>query len=159
MNKENSFTPDQLMDMVKSITSNARIGQFIVENHGTVNYNEKEAAPPDDRHMRQVLQELLVAKDENGDKLMVEQQQWFAVFRVLVEYGNYPRQMSDFARAMAQLGMDRATPACKHDSLRKASQTFPRLACKVSQWQQYCSLSEAYAKQCKVADWLIKRMV
>ena len=121
MNKENSFTPEQLADMVKSITSNARIGQFIVENHGTVNYNEKEAAPPDDRHMRQVLQELMEAKDENGNKLMVEQQQWFAVFRVLVEYGNYPRQMSDFALAMAHLGMDKATPACKHDSLRKAS--------------------------------------
>ena len=64
MNKENSFTPEQLTDMVKSLTSNARIGQFIVENHGTVNYNEKEAAPPDDRHMRQVLQELMEAKDE-----------------------------------------------------------------------------------------------
>lgn len=90
MDKENTFTPEQLMDMVKNITSNAKIGQFIVENHGTVNYHEKSGEAPDDRHMRQVLQELMEAKDENGNKLMVEQQQWFAVYRVLVEYGNYP---------------------------------------------------------------------
>lgn len=64
MDKENTFTPEQLMDMLKSITSNAKIGQLIIENHGTVEYNEKECAPADERHMRQVLQELLKAKDK-----------------------------------------------------------------------------------------------
>ena len=40
MDKENTFTPEQMMDMLKSITSNAKIGQLIIENHGTVEYNE-----------------------------------------------------------------------------------------------------------------------
>ena len=94
-----------------------------------------------------------------GDGYMtVNQQQWYAVYRVLEEYDNYPRQMADFTRAMAQLGMDRVTPPCKHDSLRKASQAFPRLACKVSLWKQYSTLSEAYGKQCRVAEWLVEKM-
>lgn len=158
MDKESTFTPGQMMDIVKSITSNAKIGQFIVENHGTVNYNEKESTPSDERRMRQVLQELLEAKDENGEKLMKEQQQWFAVYHVLKEYCSYPSAMSDFVRSMEKMGMDKADPPCKLPSIWKAGQTLPRLGCKVSQWQQFAMISEPYAKQCRVAAWLMSRL-
>lgn len=50
MDKENTFTTEQLMDMVKNITSNAKIGQFIVENHGTVEYNETSESGQKNSH-------------------------------------------------------------------------------------------------------------
>lgn len=156
------MTQEEMLRALSAIQINGNISQLCMgDGYMTVNNYpaSQPSAPAGERHTADILRELLDAKDEEGRRLMTDQQQWYAVYRVLEEYDNYPRQMSDFARAMARLGMDQACPACKHDSLRKASQTFPRLACKVSQWQQYCSLSEAYAKQCKVADWLIKRMV
>ena len=155
------MTQEEMLHALSTLQINGNISQLCMgDGYMTVN-NYPDPQPSvlaGERHTAVILRELLDAKDEEGHRLMTDQQQWYAVYRVLEEYGNYPRQMSDFARAMAQLGMDRATPACKHDSLRKASQAFPRLACKVSQWQQYSSLSEAYAKQCRVAEWLIERM-
>lgn len=158
MNKENTFTPDQLTDMVKDITSNARIGQFIVENHGTVNYNEKESAPADERHMRQVLRELLEAKDENGKKLMAEQQQWFAVYRFCVEYCKYPANIAEFERTMTRMGLGAADPPCRAASISKASQSLTQLTCRVSQWGQLAERNEVCAKQYRVAKWLLDKL-
>jgi hypothetical protein len=156
MDKENTFTTEQLMDMVKNITSNAKIGQFIVENHGTVNYHEKSGEAPDDRHMRQVLQELMEAKDENGNKLMVEQQQWFAVYRFCVEYCKYPANIAEFERTITKMHLENLNPPCKASSISKASQSLTALACKVSQWGQYAVSNESYAKQYRIAKWLIE---
>ena len=159
MDKENTFTPEQLMDMLKSITSNAKIGQLIIENHGTVEYNEKECAPADERHMRQVLQELLKAKDKNGNKLMVEQQQWFAVYRFCVEYCKYPANIAEFERTISRMGLMDVYPPCKAASISKASQNLTQLKCKVSQWGQYAEMNENCAKQYQISNWLMEKMM
>ncbi len=151
-----------MLRALSAIQINGNISQLCMgDGYMTVNNNYPAlhpAVPSSERHMGDILRELLAAKDSDGHRLMTDQQQWYAVYRVLEEYDNYPRQMADFTRAMAQLGMDRVTPPCKHDSLRKASQAFPRLACKVSLWKQYSTLSEAYGKQCRVAEWLVEKM-
>ena len=156
------MTQEEMLRALGAIQINGNISQLCMgDGYMTVNNcgQQQPSAPSAERRTAVLLRQLLDARDKEGLRLMTDQQQWYAVYRVLEEYDNYPRQMADFARAMAQLGMDRATPPCKHDSLRKASQAFPRLAGKVSLWKQYSTLSEAYGKQCRVAEWLVEKMV
>ena len=65
------------------------------QNYYGSSHDEPRLAP-DDEEIKQALTELLEAKTDEGKPMMKTQTQWYAVYRVLYEYCNYPKKMTDF---------------------------------------------------------------
>ncbi|WP_154534921.1 hypothetical protein [Hallella mizrahii] len=55
------------------------------------------------------------------------------------------------------MNLENLNPPCKASSISKASQSLTALTCKVSQWVQYAVSNEIYAKQYRIAKWLIEK--
>lgn len=110
----------------------------------------------DEDYIHMAIVNLYDATDEKGKKVFAEQGQWYAVYRVLKEYCNYPDRMTDFVNLIRKNGWDEAEPLCRYDSIRNINKSLPLLAAKVGLWQQYKSTNEKYAKQCAVAEKLMK---
>lgn len=113
----------------------------------------------DEQQVEKLLQELLEATDDDGKKIMINQQMWYAVYRVFSERLDYVNNMSQFALKMSNLGMDKVNPPCKADSIRKALQSVVKLSnSKVAEWSDHTQRGDAYVKQWKVAQWLLDRI-
>lgn len=108
--------------------------------------------------MRRLMKELMAAHDEEGEPIFGERRQWYAVYRVLKEVRSYPSQMSEFCQRMRDMGMDRVPVPCVYDSFRKAATDLPKLKVPVTLWQDYANISAAYEQQCKVADFLLRKL-
>ncbi len=128
-------------------------------------YQEKQTdspAPPKDTpltvsdvKMKKVLEQLINATDNEGYKMFTDQQQWYAVFRVLSEQHGYPKSMKDFCRIMSDMGMEKTQPPCKYESVKKAKIT-PQLSCKTELWKSY--LNKAGQKDKKQIEIALKLM-
>lgn len=118
-------------------------------------FGEKDNCRQSERKIESSLSAMMEAVDEAGNRLFTEKGQWYAVFRVLSEMFNYPKNMSDFCRLMQE--GDYAIP-CTYPSLADRQKDLSKLVCKVTLWQQYSNLSEPYRKQCKVADFLLRSL-
>lgn len=169
MNNENKEALQQLLQ-----GANVNIHQLVVGDSTqtienlimgdcTQNYygsgHDEPRLAPDDEEIKQALTELLEAKTDEGEKLMKTQKQWYAVFRVLSEYCNYPCKMTDFARDInSRMGFKGAEPACSYDSIKKVPNNLTDLRAKVSKWETYKSKTPAYEQQCMVAEFLMKRL-
>lgn len=105
-----------------------------------------------------LLDDLLEMKNGNGSYLMTDKKQWYAVFRVLSEFCNYPAKMSDFCRTMKRMNMHEARVPCVYSSLKDASRGLLQLTCKTTLWQQFRDISDAYQKQCDVASFLLEKL-
>ena len=107
---------------------------------------------PGDRYIRSILLALLDAKDGQGKRLMKEQVQWYAVYKVLSEKLGYPSMMTEFVRSMEQLGMDRVSPCISFESIKKVPRTIDPLMKSVDCWPEYlCKAGGAVQKQILVA--------
>lgn len=134
--------------------------EITVENGGTLNFGNTEPKnnSASDEKLKEVLEELFELQNENGKKVFNEQGQWYAVFRVLSKTYNYPKNMSEFCRLMENVGFDKCAIPCKAESVRKIQSQLPKLSCRVSTWNEYINLSEAYRKQIDIANFLLKRL-
>lgn len=118
-----------------------------------------QQARRNEQQVENLLHELMEATDETGKKIMVNQQMWYAVYRVFSERLDYVSNMSQFALKMSNLGMDKVNPPCKADSIRKALRSVIKLSnSKVAEWSEHTQRGEAYVKQWKVAQWLLDRI-
>ena len=89
-------------------------------------------------------------KDNQDKFLMNDQDQWYAIFRVLSYFCGYPPKPADFSRTMENLGMGEVRVPCKYDSFRKVSPN--QLPPNVSLWPQYKHTADQYSmKQVVVA--------
>ncbi|MDO4802975.1 MAG: hypothetical protein Q4A15_12485 [Prevotellaceae bacterium] len=129
---------------VNYISGNQVFGETSVEKQSSTEAAIKEA-----------IEKLMEEVDENGEPIFSDNGQWYAVFRVLSELHNYPKKMTDFCKVMADMDFDKCRVPCKYDSIRERNKNLPKLACKVTLWQQYSNISDAYQKQCVVANFLI----
>lgn len=123
--------------------------------------DETTAIPADknDERIAQAIASLYEAKEEvDGEErpLFTTQAQWYAVYRVLKEYCNYPAAMSDFYKIITQRGYDINEPKCVYASFRKVPNNYPNLKSKVSTWAAYQDISDKYRKQYKTAAFLLK---
>lgn len=109
-----------------------------------------------DEDIHMAIADLYEATDEEGNKIFTEQGQWYAVYRVLSSYCNYPEKMTDFVRLINKNKWAEDEPLCKYDSIASISKSLPLLSVKVSLWQQYKSTNEKYKKQCVVAEKIMK---
>ena len=113
----------------------------------------------DDEEIKQALTELLEAKTDDGKPMMKTKTQWYAVYRVLYEYCNYPKKMTDFERDINnRMGFKEAEPACSYESFKKVPNDLTDLSVKVSKWGALKKKTPAYEQQCIVAEFLMKRL-
>ena len=169
MNNENKEALQQLLQ-----GANVNIHQLVVgdstqtienlimgdctQNYYGSSHDEPRLAP-DDEEIRQALTELLEAKTDDGKPLMKTQTQWYAVYRVLSEYCNYPIKMTDFERDINnRMGFKEAEPACSYQSFKKVPNELTDLIVKVSKWGAFRRKTPAYEQQCMVAEFLMKRL-
>ena len=88
---------------------------------------------------------LMEARDERNEYLIRDQDQWYAIFRVLSTFCGYPQKPSDFSKTMENLGMGEVRIPCKYDSFRKVSPN--QLPQNVSLWHQYANTADQYSKK------------
>lgn len=106
----------------------------------------------------EALYEEFVETDGRTEPLFSDQTQWYAVYRVLSEYCNYPAKISDFVKLIKEKKLDIKKPLCVYSSIRKANTDLSALAVKVGQWWLHKDKGEKYMKQYLVAQFLLKNL-
>lgn len=141
---------------INKIESGATVTNNFFENGGTVrDLNDADIA--------KAICSVFEARTEDGQMLMTDQQQWFAIFKVAAYYLNYPTKVTDFCAKMKTTGilaaLGEGVPQCKADSIRKVNADLPQLASsKPSSWGMYASINKSYEKQWNVAKELMEKL-
>ena len=139
-------------------------GDLVLEKHVEYEVNNVEAGgigiqfaggsdvklSKTDKDIREAIDELQKAKDEKGEYLMHDLDQWYAVFRVLSFFCGYPVKPRDFETSMKNIGCNELRLPCRYENFRKV--TVNRLPQNVGLWRQYLNSADQYSlKQLKVA--------
>ncbi len=114
-----------------------------------------------DKDIKAAIEELLEAKDEEGGFLLRCKKHWWAVYRVLSEYCNYPSNMTAFVAKMKELGVAEVcgNRALNYESLKKAATDVPYIAkCSPSAWDTMKDRSDNYRRQYAVAEFLMLKL-
>lgn len=130
---------------------------FDIHDNGTV--NNYFSTSPEEKHMnaseqkiKDVLHDLLEATDDEGKKIFTEKGQWYAVYKVLSECHGYPTKISEFCDIMTNWGMDKVTPACSYESVKKIPIHVTPTSNKVILWHNLMDKAEPkFKKQILVA--------
>ena len=147
--------------LMKGITINGPM--FDIHDNGVVkNY----FATPSDSSMnasedgiKSALLALLEATDEEDRQLFTEKGQWYAVYKVLSECHGYPTNIREFCDIMKNWGMDKMSPACTYNSVRKIPSDIPKSTAKVTLWNNYKDKAdEKFKKQILVANKLMEML-
>lgn len=131
-----------------------RGAQIIAVNEGEVYYQKYAAgaasATKSEEDVKHAIGKLMESRDEAGGYLMHDQEQWYAIFRVLSAFCGYPQKASDFSRTMENLGVTSMRVPCRYDSFRKIA--LHQLPQNVGLWHQYLKSADQYSlKQIVVA--------
>lgn len=126
--------------------NNVEAGGIGIQN----NYGKNASLTKLNKEIKDALVELQEVKDEKGEYLMHDLDQWYAVFRVLSYFCGYPKKPKEFEATMKNLGADDLRLPCKYDNYRKV--TLNQLPQNVTLWKQYTNSADQYSmKQIKVA--------
>ena len=119
------------------------------------NNDNKPTATVSDKNIKNAIEELLKAKDEQGNYIMHDKDQWYAVFRVLNHYCGYPAKPKDFEITMKNIGTDTLRLPCNYENFRKVA--LNQLPKNVSLWKQFINKADQYSlKQINVATKLME---
>ena len=129
--------------------ANLNGAQIIAVNTGEVYYQKYGEGTPTisktEEDVKNAIVKLMEARDERNEYLIRDQDQWYAIFRVLSTFCGYPQKPSDFSKTMENLGMGEVRIPCKYDSFRKVSPN--QLPQNVSLWHQYANTADQYSKK------------
>ena len=115
-----------------------------------INNGKDSTLSVSDKDIKTAIEELQALQDDNGEYLMHDLDQWYAVFRVLSQFCGYPKKPKDFELTMKNIGADGFRLPCKYDNFRKV--TLNKLPQNVALWKQYVNSADQYSlKQIKVA--------
>ena len=152
---------------LESLFKGADLGgaQIIVVNNGEVNFVKHGPGAGghtrSEEDIKKAIEELLRKRDDRGELLFRNKKQWWAVFRVLNAFCNFPSQRTAFAKKMNELEVAKVDGErdLTYDSLSKAPNDVPQIATAIpSAWNAYKDLSENYRQQFVVADFLMLRL-
>ena len=135
-----------------------------VENGGIgiqVNCGKDEPIAKSDKDIKAVIEALLKAKDDKDGFIFRNKKQWWAVYRVLSTFCNYPKQMTAFGTKMKELKVDEVDGKrdYSYDSLSAASKEVPQMAtCSPSAWNAFKDINENYKQQYDVAEFLMQKL-
>lgn len=114
-----------------------------------------------DKDIKATLESLLKEKDNKGKLLFKNKKQWWAVFRVLSTFCQYPKQMNSFKTKITDMEIDYGgnPNVITYDSVVAASKEVPQMATSSpSAWDTYKEISENYKQQYVVADFLMSKL-
>lgn len=131
-----------------------------------INETKSDAPAVRDRNdvaIMNIVREVVTARTEDGQPLMTTQTQWFAVFRVLADYCDYPSKATEFCRKMIKIklpdSLGSGVPECKVESIQQAGKTCPKLqTTKPADWDMYSNLNKSYQSQWLIAEPLMKKL-
>ena len=114
-----------------------------------------------DKEIKAALESLLKEKDDKDKLLFKNKKQWWAVFRVLSAFCQYPKQMNSFKTKITDMEIDYAgnPNIITYDSLAAAPKDVPQMATSSpSAWDTYKDISDNYKQQYAVADFLMTKL-
>lgn len=128
-----------------------------------INHYEESRRPSltvSDKDIKSAIEALMEAKDDKGERLFRNKKQWWAVYRVLKEFCNYPADMKGFEAKMKELEVADVDGrlALSYESLKGASKDIPKLVCSPSAWSSFESINDKYKQQCVVAEFLMQKL-
>ena len=98
-----------------------------------------------EQDIHEALEGLMDARDEAGEVVMHDLDQWYAVFRVLSQFCGFPTKPKEFEQSMHNMGADELRVPCKYESFRKV--TLHKLPQNVALWRQYLNSADQYTKK------------
>ncbi len=136
-----------------------------VENGGIgiqiVSGGEKTLQTVSDKDIKAAIEELQKVKEDNDLPLFRNKKQWWAVYKVLCCYCNYPLQMTSFEGKMKELGVAKVDGKrdLSYESLSAAVKEVPMIAtCKPDAWHTLKDKSDNYLQQYMVAEFLMQKL-
>lgn len=126
-----------------------------------VNNGKDEPIAKSDKDIKAVIEDLLKAKDDKDGFIFRNKKQWWAVYRVLSTFCNYPKQMTAFGTKMKELKVDEVDGKrdYSYDSLSAAPKEVPQMAtCSPSAWNAFKDINENYKQQYDVAEFLMQKL-
>ena len=136
-----------------------------VENGGIgiqiVNGQERTPLTVSDKDIKAAIMELLKTNEDTDQPLFRNKKQWWAVYRVLYSYCNYPAQMTSFEAKMKELEVAKVDGKrdLSYESLSAAAKEVPMMAtCKPDAWHTLKDKSDNYLQQYVVAEFLMQKL-
>ena len=127
-----------------------------------VNDRQRREAPltASEKDIKKAIEELLKEKDSQGGFVFKNKKQWWAVYRVLHEFCNYPTKMTAFVAKMNDLPLDYAENATTmtYDSLSATPKDVPLMNCSTATWDSLKDKSDNYMQQYVVANFLMLKL-
>ena len=126
-----------------------------------VNNGKDEPIAKSDKDIKAVIEAVLKAKDDKDGFIFRNKKQWWAVYRVLSTFCNYPKQMTAFGTKMKELKVDEVDGKrdYSYDSLSAAPKEVPQMAtCSPSAWNAFKDINENYKQQYDVAEFLMQKL-
>lgn len=114
-----------------------------------------------DKDIKSAIEALLAMKDEKNAYLFQNKKQWWAVYRVLFYFCNYPTQMTAFETKMKELEVAKVDGKrdLSYESLSAAVKEVPFMAtCSPATWNTLRDRSDHYKQQYVVADFLMQKL-
>lgn len=143
------MTEEGKMKMMQGLLQNASINQLnlVVESGATVNYYGGEKSPAattkSEEDVRRAVVQLMEERDEKGNYLLNDQQQFFAVKAVLTALCGFPVKPAEFAKVMHNLELDNLRVRYNYESVRKVA--VHQLPQNVELWHQYQNTADEYS--------------
>ena len=146
----------QLPDDEEKPTTQIQADQVILQNNGTVNGpTPRDTATKTDKQAKRAVELLMEARDDQGQYIMQDQEQWHAAKTVLVQLCGFPVKPADFEKVLKNLEIDHLRVPYVYDSVRKVH--LSQLPQNVELWHQYLNTADEYSrKQVVVAVKLIE---
>ncbi len=113
-----------------------------------------------EKSIKTAIEALLSKKDAGGEFVFKNKKQWWAVYRVLAAFCNYPVKMTAFVKKIVDLELDYADnpTVITYDSLSAAPKDVPQMACSPDAWDSLKDISENYKQQFEVANFLMLKL-
>ena len=114
-----------------------------------------------DKDIKAAIEALLQVKDDDGNLLFRNKKQWWAVFRVLSTFCQYPMQMNSFMTKVVNMEIDYGgnPNVITYDALTDAQKTVTKIAtCSPSAWGTYKEINDNYRQQYDVAEFLMQKL-
>ncbi len=138
------------------ITIQNNYGQVVESNYGIMNnqvgteHDNNRCVTKTEEDIKEAVKRLMDEKDTEGHYLLHDQDQHYAVKKVLTSFFGFPQKPSDYSMLMHNLELDNLRVKYDNESVRKVH--LHNLPPNVSLWHQYQNTADQYSfKQVVVA--------
>ena len=126
-----------------------------------INGKEDKPLTVSDKEIKATLETLLKLKDDKDKLVFRNKKQWWAVFRVLSTFCQYPKQMKAFQTKITDMEIKYGgnPNVITYASLADVAESVPQIATiSPSLWDTYKDLSDNYKQQYVVAEYLMLKL-